>query len=566
MAGDNGRGENYYDLGSYTWPVTTQDPQAQLWFDRGLAWCYGYHHEEAIVCFERALEHDPNLAMAHWGIAYAIGPNYNKPWEDFDDDDKCQSLDRALDATAAAADAAVATGASTIEQALIGALAARYPASPDEPSEIADFAPWNDAYADAMRAVYRAHPDDLDVCALFAEAIMNRTPWDLWDLVTGQPAAGASTLEAIDVLETAFRDLDSKGANRHPGLLHMYIHLMEMSPHPERALKAGDTLVDLVPDAGHLVHMPTHIDVLCGHYQNVVARNSAAVVADRRYLDAEGPMNFYSTYRCHNYHFKVYGAMFLGQYGPAADAAEEMIRTLPAELLRTGSPPMADWLEGFVPVKQHVLIRFGKWQEIVEQPFPDDADLYCVTTAMMRYARAVAYASTERVDGAVVEQQAFYAARDRVPESRMLFNNTCLDILAVAEAMMTGEVEYRQGNFDAAFEHLNRAVELDDNLPYDEPWGWMQPTRHALGALLMEQGCVEEAEAAYRADLGLDGQLRRACWHPDNVWSLHGLHECLTRRGETVEANHIKQRLDMAQARADVPIESSCYCRLDRAA
>ncbi len=556
----------YYDLGSYTWPVTTQDPQAQLWFDRGLAWCYGYNHEEAVVCFERALEHDPNLAMAHWGIAYAIGPNYNKPWEDFDDDDKCQSLDRALAATAAAADAAAAAGASTIEQALIGALAARYPSSPEEPSEIADFSPWNDAYADAMRAVHRAHPDDLDVCALFAEAIMNRTPWALWDLVTGQPATGASTLEATEVLETAFAGLDGKGANQHPGLLHMYIHLMEMSPHPERALKAGDTLVDLVPDAGHLVHMPTHIDVLCGHYQNVVARNSAAVVADRRFLDAEGPMNFYSTYRCHNYHFKVYGAMFLGQYGPAADAADEMIRTLPADLLRTGSPPMADWLEGFVPVKQHVLIRFGKWQEIVDQPFPEDAELYCVTTAMMRYARAVAYASTERVDEAVAEQQAFYAARDRVPESRMLFNNTGLDILAVAEAMMTGEIEYRRGNFDAAFEHLNRAVELDDNLPYDEPWGWMQPTRHALGALLMEQGRLTEAEAAYRADLGLDGQLRRACWHPDNVWSLHGLHECLTRRGETVEANHIKQRLDVAQARADVPIESSCYCRLERAA
>ena len=555
MAGDNA----YYDLGSFTWPVTTQDPQAQLWFDRGLAWCYGYNHDEAIVCFERALEHDPGLAMAHWGIAYAIGPNYNKPWEAFDDDDKCQSLERALAASAAAAGAA--DGASDIERALIGALAHRYPASPTQE----DFGPWNDAYADAMRAVYQAHRTDLDVCALFAEAIMNRTPWELWDLVTGEPAEGASTLEAIEVLETAFTELDAKGANRHPGLLHMYIHLMEMSPHPERALKAGDTLVDLVPDAGHLVHMPTHIDVLCGHYHNVVARNSAAVVADRRYLEQEGPMNFYSTYRCHNYHFKVYGAMFLGQYGPAMDAATEMIQTLPADLLRTGSPPMADWLEGFVPVKQHVLIRFGKWQEILDHALPEDRELYCVTTAMLRYARAVAYASTGQVDEAEQEREAFVAARDRVPESRTMFNNTCLDILAVGEAMMTGEIEYRQGNFDAAFEHLNRAVELDDNLPYDEPWGWMQPTRHALGALLMEQGRLDEAEAAYRADLGLDGQLRRACWHPDNVWSLHGLHECLTRRGETVEANHIKQRLDVAVARADVPIEASCFCRLERA-
>ena len=567
MAGDSRHDDDYYDLGSYTWPVSTQDPQAQAWFDRGMAWCYGFNHDEAIACFERALEHDPGCAMAHWGIAYAIGPNYNKPWEDFDDDDKHQSISLALSSIAAADE--VAAGVTDVERALIGALARRFPATgenPDDPSGPDDFAAWNDAYADAMRAVHRAHPDDLDVCALFAEAVMNRTPWALWDLVTGEPADNASTVEATEVLEAAFRDLDSGGANQHPGLLHMYIHLMEMSPHPERALKAGDTLVDLIPDAGHLVHMPTHIDVLCGHYQNVVARNHAAVVADRRYLEQAGPANFYTLYRCHNYHFKAYGAMFLGQYGPAAEAAAEMIATLPAGLLGPDDMPLADWLEGFVPVTQHVLIRFGKWQEILDQPLPEDPELYCVTTAMMRYARAVAYASTQRVAEAEQEREAFMAARDRVPESRMLFNNTCLDILAVAEAMMTGEVEYRKGNHDAAFEHLNRAVELDDNLPYDEPWGWMQPTRHALGALLMDQGRLDEAEAAYRADLGLDGQLRRACWHPDNVWSLHGLHECLTRRGETIEANHIKQRLDLAQARADVKIESSCYCRLERAA
>ena len=227
---------------------------------------------------------------------------------------------------------------------------------------------------------------------------------------------------------------------------------------------------------------------------------------------------------------------------------------------------MADWLEGFVPIKQHVLIRFGKWKEILEQPLPEDQELYCVTTAMMRYSRAVAFASMDNVDAGEVERDAFLAARDRVPESRMLFNNTCLDILAVAEAMMTGEVEYRRGNYDVAFEHLRRAVELDDNLPYDEPWGWMQPTRHALGALLMEQGRLDDAEAVYRADLGLDGTLRRACQHPDNVWSLHGLHECLKRRDETVEAAHIKQRLDIAVARADVPIKASCFCRLERAA
>ncbi len=563
----------YFDLGSFSWPVTTPNPHAQHWFDRGMAWCYGFNHEEAICCFDRALRHDPNFSMAHWGIAYAIGPNYNKSWDDFDDDDLRASLLRARTEMAAAEKAA--TNASDIERRLISALAHRYPPIPLKPkpdyfdlSELGpgDFARWNDAYADAMRDVYLAHPSDLNVCCLFAEAIMNRTPWGLWDLETGQPAEGAGTLEACEVLENAFEALDHEGANSHIGLLHMYIHLMEMSPHPERALAAGDRLVELAPDAGHLVHMPTHIDVLCGHYHNVVERNSAAIEADRKYLELEGAMNFYSAYRCHDYHFKVYGAMLAGQYGPALAAAEEMNRTLPEELLRTGSPPMADWLEGFVAVKQHVYVRFGKWHEILGQHLPIDQEFYCLTTAMMRYARTVAFASMNRVDEALAEREAFARAKAQVLPSRTLFNNCGLDILTVAEALLNGEVEYRRGNFEVAFDHLRHAVELDDNLPYDEPWGWMQPTRHALAALLAEQGYFDEAEALYRADLGLDNRLRRPCQHPDNVWSLHGLYECLLRRGDcadTVEGRLIKQRLDLALARADVPITASCFCRLD---
>jgi tetratricopeptide (TPR) repeat protein len=551
---------DYYDLGTYTRKVTTTSDDAQRWFDRGLNWCYGFNHEEAIVCFEKALGHDPACAMAHWGLAYAIGPNYNKPWVAFDEVDKRESLERARSSTQAAL--SNAANASAVEKAIIGTLCERYPENGDPKNQSS----WDDAYASAMRDVYAAHPDDLDVRALFAEALMNRTPWALWDLSTGEIAEGADTLEARDVLESAFSDLDARGANVHPGLLHMYLHLMEMSPHPERALKAGDALRNLVPDAGHLRHMPTHIDVLCGHYKAVVDSNSNAIVADRKFLERSGPINFYSAYRCHDYHFKIYGAMFLGQYQPAIEAAEEMISTLPDDLLTVGSPPMADWLEGFVPMKQHVLIRFGKWQEIVEQPLPDDADLFCVTTAMMRYARTVAFAASGDVPAAVTERDAFLAARDRVPETRMLFNNTCLDILAVAEQMLQGEVEYRRGNIEEAFAYLRRSVELDDALPYDEPWGWMQPSRHALGALLLEQGQLEEAEAVYRADLGLDASLSRACQHPDNVWSLHGLHECLVRRGEKIESTIIKQRLDLALARADVSIKSSCYCRTREAA
>ena len=487
---------DYYDLGSYGWPISTTNPEAQTWFDRGMAWCYAFNHEEAISCFEQALVHDPGCAMAHWGIGYAIGPNYNKRWEVFDEADKKDSLERALVECAKAA--AAAGGTSEIEQALIRALGKRYPSSPAEP----DFGPWSEAYAVAMREVFVAHRDDVDVCALYAEAVMNCTPWALWDLVTGKPAQNAGTLEAMEVLETAFRKLDQKGANRHPGLLHLYVHLMEMSPYPEKALRAGDALVPLVPDAGHLVHMPTHIDVLCGDYQSVVERNHAAIVADRKFLARAGAMNFYSAYRTHNYHFKAYGAMFLGQLKTALAATDEMISTLPPELLKTGSPPMADWLEGFISVKQHVLIRFGKWHAILEQEIPQDAELYCVTTAMMRYARAVALASLGRVEEAELERDAFLKARERVPKTRMLFNNTCLDILAIAETMMLGEIEYRKSNFDAAFAYLRKSVQLDDNLPYDEPWGWMQPTRHALAALLMEQGRLEEAEFYLSGGLG----------------------------------------------------------------
>lgn len=543
---------DYYDLGTYGRTVTTKSADAQLWFDRGLVWLYGYNHEEAIACFGKALEHDPGCAMAHWGVAYAIGPNYNKLWDDFEPDEKVEALSLARKSVAAAQ----AADATPTEKALIDALGKRYP----EDADVESFDPWHDAYADAMRAVYKAQGDDLDVCALFAEAIMNRTPWALWDLPSGKPADGADTLEAIAVLEGAFDGLD--GAWDHPGLLHMYIHLMEMSPHPERALRHGDRLSTLVPDAGHLLHMATHIDVLCGEYQNVVTRNQRGIEADRKFLARAGADNFYTLYRCHNYHFKIYGAMFLGQPGPALEAADELIETLDGVVVG----PMADWLEGFVPMKQHVLVRFGMWRDILKQSLPADEALYCVTTAMIRYARAVACSNTNDIAGAKAERDAFLAARDRVPESRMLFNNTCRDILAVAEQMMLGELEYREGNYDAAFDHLRQSVALDDNLPYDEPWGWMQPTRHALGALLMEQGRLEEAETVYRADLGLDETLSRACQHPRNLWSLHGLHECLTRRGERAESLHVKLQLDQALARAAVPVHASCFCRQKAAA
>ncbi len=243
-----------------------------------------------------------------------------------------------------------------------------------------------------------------------------------------------------------------------------------------------------------------------------------------------------------------------------------MSATLPEELLRVEVPPMADWAESFVPIRLHVLVRFGLWQQIIDEPFPLDGDLYCVTTAMLHYAKGVAHAALGDLVAAEGQRELFRLALGRVPDTRYLFNNSCRDILAVAAEMLDGEIAYRMGAFEAAFAHLRRSVELDDALPYDEPWAWMQPTRHALGALLLEQGRIDEAEAVYRADLGLDGTLSRPCQHPDNVWSLHGFLECLRRGGKEAEAAMIRPRLDLALARATVPIKASCYCRMTHAA
>jgi tetratricopeptide (TPR) repeat protein len=541
-----------FDLGGYTRPCSTGSAAAQTWFDRGLVWAYGFNHEEAVRCFAAAAREDPSFALADWGVAYASGPNYNKAWEDFDADDLAESLAIAFAAARRAQEASAS--ATPVERALVEAIAARYEAA----APPVDAARWNEDYAAAMRGVYRAHPDDLDVACLFADALMNLTPWELWDQVSGEPAAGAHTVEARAVLERA---MASPGGAEHPGLLHLYIHLMEMSPTPEAALPAADGLRDLVPDAGHLQHMPSHIYVLCGDYGRTVDVNTEAMAADEKFRRRREEATFYTLYRAHDAHFKVYGAMFAGRSEAALEAAEALEAILPERLLRTASPPMADWLEGFLATRFHVLIRFGRWEEILAAPLPEDHDLYCATSATMHYAKGVAHAVLGEIETARAEQERFRAALARVPESRTVFNNTCRDTLTVAEAMLAGEIAYREGDFDRAFAELRRSIDLDDGLPYDEPWGWMQPTRHAYGALLLEQGRTEEALAVYRADLGLDDTLPRACRHPNNVWSLHGYHECLVATGKAEEAAAIESQLAVAAAGADIPIESSCFCR-----
>lgn len=541
-----------FDLGDYRRPPAEAPVAAQRWFDRGLIWSYAFNHEEAIVCFERALAVDPRFLLAHWGVAYASGPNYNKQWDAFDEQDLGRSLRRAHEAIVRATE--LARGGTQLERDLIDALRARYPSAQPEN----DMGRRNSAYADAMRHVYETHSGDLDVAALYADALLNVTAWSLWDLGSGEPARGARTLEAQAVLETAMRQ---PGGMAHPGILHFYLHLMEMSPHPEKALPAADALRALVPDAGHLIHMPTHIDVLVGDYTRVIVDNERAIAADERFVAASGPLNFYSLYRAHNHHFRIYGAMFAGRRSIALEAAARLEATLPERLLRVEVPPMADWLESFVPMGLHVLVRFGMWDEILARSLPVDPELYCVTTALTHYARGVAFAATSRICEAAREREHLAAAIVRVPGSRYLFNNQALDILAIGAAMLDGEIAYRRGDHDRAWSDLRRAIELDDTLPYDEPWGWMQPTRHAYGALLLEQDQVEEAASVYAADLGLDETLPRACRHPYNVWSLHGYHECLIRLGDTARADAIAPALERALGAADIAIESSCFCR-----
>ena len=549
-----GEAEGYYDLGSYHRPIETSSAAAQVWFDRGMIWSYAFNHDEAIRCFERALALDGDLAIARWGIAYAVGPNYNKAWEAFDPVELAASLSRARTELRLARDGR----ASAVERALIEALAARFPT--DDPDDSEALQAGHSAYADAMAALEPAHPDDIDVAALTADALVNVTAWALWDSRTGEPAPGSRVVEAKRILDDA---LATPAGREHPGILHLYLHTMEMSTTPQEALPAADLLRDLVPDAGHLRHMPSHIDVLCGNYHDSVQSNLAAVQVDRRFVEREGELNFYSLYRAHNLHFVVYSAMFEGNSSIALQAAEELAGQLSPDLLAIESPPMADWLEAFVPLRVHVLVRFGRWDELIGTPLPEDPDLYCTTTATIHYGRGVALAASGRTAEARAERDLFAAAYARIPESRYLFNNTSRDILAVAAAMLDGEIAYRASEFDDAFAHLRRAVELDDSLPYDEPWGWMQPTRHAYGALLLEQGRVEDAAQVYAADLGLDPTLSRPCQHPGNVWSLHGYHECLTRLGRDAEAAIIGRQLELASARADVPIRASCACRLE---
>ena len=547
----------YFDLGEYRREVTSTSEAAVTWFNRGLIWCYGFNQEEGVRCFQKAIDIDPECAMAYWGVAYASGPFYNKPWEWYGDIERVETI--ALCHEYAHRARQLKPRASAVEQALIDALCVKHPAL--RALGAVELEGWLQEYADAMRAVYTEFNDDLDVICLCAEALMNLTPWKLWDIEYGTPARGAATEEAITMLEHGLHCVERQGLDPHPGLLHYYIHAYEMSPTPEKALPYADQLRNLCPDCGHLVHMASHIDSLCGHWQNAAEANRRANAVDAEYVALRGSDEFYMISVVHNLDFNIWASMFLGQYDEALQSADRICDLVREKRLLCDKRYLASTLEGYYAGRAHVLVRFGCWQQICDEAMPDNPATVPITTILLVYAKAIAHAALGNLACARGYQQDFYRHYREVPEWHIMANNPSRDILAVAQAMMNGEVEYHAGNHELGYRYLREACVLSDRLEYSEPWPWMHPPRHALGALLLEQDRVDEAIIHYEDDLGIGNRLPRCVQHPGNIWALHGYHECLTRLGRDDEAAAIKPALDERLRQSDIEIKSSCCCR-----
>jgi len=549
---------DHFDLGDYRRTVSTRSAETQRWFDIGLNWCYGFNHEEGIKCFEKALEFDPRCAMAHWGIAYAAGPFYNLTWKEHGETEANRATKRCFDHVQLAR--SNAAHASDVERRLIEALACRFQKPHGVPPP--EFEQWDDAYAAEMRRVYYSFPDDRDVMALLVEALMMRTVRRLWDLRTGAPAPNSDVVEALQVCERSIKLAEEAGVQQHPAIVHLHIHLLEMSTMPERGMRSADLLGTMCPDAGHMNHMPGHIYVLCGEYEKAKVASEKAVRANDMYLAYADAPTYYLLGCCHDLHLMMFTCMFLGQYAPALWAADKVRSLVTRNVVSIPDrPKLTQTVEGYHAMKSHVLVRFGRWQEIVDEPMADEPELYVLTTAMQHYAKGVAHATLRDFANAELHRELFHRHLARIPPERRFLSNPTRDSLAIGAALLDGELAYHKGHHDQAYAHLRHAVELDDNLSYSEPWAWMHPPRHALAALLLDQGHRDEAEQVYRDDLGLSGKVQRCAQHPNNVWALHGLVECLKLRGKTEELLALQARLAAALAKADVPISSSCLCR-----
>ena len=569
---DFGDASNY----SFANDITCKNDETRKMYILAHGHMLNYNHEEAIACFQKCTELDPDCAMAWWGIAYCLSSNYNwSPGLGSGHDPIQQAM-------------SLRDKCTELEQDLINALAERHSEEARDAADpsvlnMGNSPELNIAFADAMAPLYEKYKGNLDVTAIYVEALMNLKAWQLWDknTKTGEiTPADDNTLLLVKVLEDAFESSDE--AKVHPAICHLYCHALELSPFPERALPAADVLRTRMPGLGHLVHMPSHIDAWVGQWKEAIDCNIAAVEADDRYVEITGnESQFYKFYRMHNHHFVVWCAMFDGQYETALKYARKAVETLPAgdansgvQFMLAGVIPMgAIFLESYVTMPWHVMIRFGKWDEILNEPLHTDRDVFPAAIATQHYARGVSYASMGMVPEAEAEQVLFKEAlQNPALSGRVLHNNLMYQdpsegpcILLVNDAILDGEIEYRRqylakekgqdADFTVAFNHLRRGVDLSLNLAYNEPWGQMQPVRHILGALLLEQGEIEEAEAVYRADIDL--------WK-DNMWGLLGLKLCLEARGDTSgELEKVTSQFEERSSRADIIPAKTCFCAQD---
>jgi len=512
--------------GDHSFPVSTDDPRAQEYFDQGLALSYGFNHDEAVRSFEEAARIDPGCAMAYWGQAYALGPNMNLPVDEARAERAARAVARAME---------LRDGATDLERGLIEALDVRLGRVVVDDRALVDA-----AYTGAMRALWRAHPDHADVGVLFADALVNETPWDLW---SKEFEPNFNTEEMIATLERVLElDVD------HPGANHFTIHLWEPSGTPERAEAAADRLGALTPGLGHLVHMPSHIYIQVGRYADSVRCNEEAARLDREYFAKVGPQGIYHAYQAHNTHFRVWSALYMGAYEEALDACAVLLQDLPPPLRK--DPLTSEW----TGMAQTVHLRFGEWEAALASPRPAESQPYAV--ALWHYGRGLALANLGRFDEARAEGEELDRAADAIPDGSIPFIDDIDAVMTVAREMLAGEIAYLSGDHERGYAHLREAVAAEDGMAYAEPSPWMVPTRHSLGALLLEQGQVEEAERLYREDLAV---------HAGNVWSLHGLAECLERLGRAEEAARVRGEFEAASAQASVDVSSSCYCRTDGA-
>jgi tetratricopeptide (TPR) repeat protein len=515
-------------LGTYSRTVTTESPRARRYFTQGLAFYHGFSHGAAIRSFAEAARLDPKCAMAHWGIALASGPHINFPLV------PPPAAERAWkELTLAQENAAKA---SPVERTLIEALGHRY-ANP-QPE---DRRPLDRAYADAMREVWKTYPNDPDVGAFFAEAMMDLRPWDQWTL-DGQPNPG--TEEILATLDAVL-----KLNPQHPFANHLYIHAVEASRNPERADAAADRLRNLQPGLAHNVHMPSHIDIRRGRWQQAIDTNVKAVDADKRYRKIVGPpTGLLPVYAAHNRHMLAHAAMMTGQRDVAMKHVRAMVAEFPADFVKA-NPTVAD---GFFAVPLEVLVRFGRWDEILAEPakYPENMPF---ARAFHHAARATAFAAKGDTVSARKEQALFLEGAKVVPKETQLGNNKADAVLSVATHMLEGEILIAEQKVDAGVAELQTAVKEEDLLKYDEPPAWMIPVRHSLGAVLMKAGKFAEAEQVYRDDLAR---------LPDNGWSLFGLADSLREQKKNDdEAVATNAKFQKIWAKADTKITASCLCQ-----